>query len=272
MESSSKPAEEVMCLPSGAKVTAKLIKAAKNGEFMNMSDFAPVLEPMNMTETSIVDGELIFRPKRAVKSIDSFLLWSMAWAAYEGLLMEDDTTRYASLTAYRCFIQICAAKYWWSAVYSYDVKNRASKSMSHSLDFQIMDHDIYVSTLDSSTAKSNVRQCSRCRSIWHVVRECPFPEECAVASAARPSVQASTQRYPANSTNSRRGSQVCFNFNAGRCNSNPCDRRHVCERCGGPDPLPRCPKCNPPFGNSNSSGNYNSGASGNYPSQQSRMG
>jgi hypothetical protein len=62
--------EAHVCLPSGAKVLPKIITHARPGEYINLADFAPCLEPSLVTETSIVDGELIFKPKR---SIDSFL-------------------------------------------------------------------------------------------------------------------------------------------------------------------------------------------------------
>ena len=260
--------DPVICLPSGAKVTAKLIKSAKSGEFCNLSDFAPVLEPSSVTETTIVDGELVFRPKRTAKSIDSFLLWSMAWAAYEGILVADAPSRYANLAAYRCFIQVCAAKYWWTAVYAYDVRNRACKSMNKSFDFQVIDMDIYVTALDPTTARSSVKQCSRCRSIWHNVKDCPFPPECEVATSTRQASQASSSSGQQRSRNGQRGmsGQICFNWNAGRCTFNPCQRLHVCEKCGGPDPLPRCPRCNPPGSTLNPAAkSYN-------PAQAGRMG
>jgi hypothetical protein len=133
-----------------------------------------------MAKTTIVDGELVFRPKRTAKAIYSFLLWSMAWAAYKGIPVADCPTIYMNRVTYRCFIQVCATKYWWTAVYTYDVRNCASKSMSRCFDLQVIDMDIYVSALDPATAKTSVRQCSRCRSIWHNERECPFPEECAM--------------------------------------------------------------------------------------------
>jgi hypothetical protein len=75
-------ADSYECLASGAKVSLKVLKSAKSGECINLVDFAPVLEPTNTTETSLVDGELVFRPKRAMRSMDSFLLWSLAWRGY----------------------------------------------------------------------------------------------------------------------------------------------------------------------------------------------
>jgi hypothetical protein len=275
-----KDADNFVCLPSGAKVSQKVLKSARNREFINLSDFAPCLEPSIITETSIVDGELQFRPKRTLKNIDSFLLWSMAWRGYEEVLVEADQGRYPQLVDYRIFIQTCAARFWWNAVYSYDVRNRAKKSMSRSLEFHIMDNDIYCTSMDASTTRTNIRQCNRCRSIWHVVKDCPFPEEVAVVTSTRtPQNQAQSRQNPVNYSR-RVSQQACYNWNAGRCNNNPCSRLHVCERCGGPDPLPRCKNCNPSTGtqagttgqqlSANATGFYPAG--GSYTPQQGRMG
>jgi hypothetical protein len=157
--------ETTQCLPSGAQVSQKIITQAKNGEFVNLADFAPCLEPSLVTGTSIVDGELVFKPKRAIKSMDSFLLWSLAWRSYEELLVENDPRLYPGLCAYRVFVQTCSAKHWWPSVYAYDVRNRAKHSMTHSFAFHQLDNDIYVTTLDATTIKPNVRMCSRCKSI-----------------------------------------------------------------------------------------------------------
>jgi hypothetical protein len=92
------------CLSSGAKVTTKVLKSARSGECINLVDFAPVLEPTNVTETSLVDGELTFKQKRAVHSLDSFLLWSLAWRGYVEHLVEGDPTLYKKLVEYRIFI------------------------------------------------------------------------------------------------------------------------------------------------------------------------
>jgi hypothetical protein len=61
--SATNTAEAHQCLPSGAKVPTKMIQQAKSGDYINLADFAPCLEPSLVTETSIVDGELVFKPK-----------------------------------------------------------------------------------------------------------------------------------------------------------------------------------------------------------------
>ena len=155
-------------------------------------------------------------------------------------------TLYPQLCAYRSFIQVCAAKFTWPAVCSYDVRNRGKHSIHNSFDFHVIDHDIYITTMDASTARQNIRNCSGCKSIWHVLKDCPFSTAGPLAPATRQqTTQQSSQRQPAGSSNSRNAStQICFNWNAGRCVQNPCVRRHVCNGCGGQDPRPRCANCN----------------------------
>jgi hypothetical protein len=55
---------------------------------MNLMDFAPVLELSNVTETTLVDGELTLKKKRPVRSMDTFLLWLLAWRGYEEHLVD----------------------------------------------------------------------------------------------------------------------------------------------------------------------------------------
>jgi hypothetical protein len=210
-----------------------------------------------------------------MKNIDSFLLWSLAWRTYEQILVESDPSLYPILAEYRIFIQTCSARHLWNSVYSYDVRNRAKKSMTRLFRFDTIDNDIYVSSLDSSTVRNNVRMCNRCHSIWHGVKDCPFPEELSVASSGRSTQNSRQGQGNFNNTGSgsgnyntglnnfsgRRANQACYNWNAGRCNLNPCTRLHVCERCGGPEPLPRCQNCNSHF-NRPGSGNVNTSQQG----------
>jgi hypothetical protein len=172
-EPSPKASDTYECLASGAKVSSKVIKLAINGEFVNLAEFCPILEPSNITEALLTDGELTFKQKRD-KNIDSFLIWSLVWRAYEELLVDHDHTLYNQLVAYRIWIQTCAARYWWNSVYSYDVRNRSKKSMTKSFNFNLIDHYIYVSCMDAATTRTNVKQCARCKSIWHGTKDCPF--------------------------------------------------------------------------------------------------
>jgi hypothetical protein len=126
--------------------------------------------------------------------MDSFLLWSLAWRSYEELLVICYPNLYAGLCCYRIFIQTCAAKHWWPSVYSYDVRNRAKHSMNKSFEFQCLDNDIYVTTMDATTIKPNVKNCNRCKSIWHIAKDCPFSEEGALVPATRQTQAPSSQQ------------------------------------------------------------------------------
>ena len=82
-DSTKSTSDAFECLTSGAKVNTKVLKAARNGEFVNLTDFAPILEPTNVTEASVIEGELVFKSKCQIKTLDSFLMWSLAWRGYE---------------------------------------------------------------------------------------------------------------------------------------------------------------------------------------------
>ena len=126
-DSTKSTSDAFECLTSGAKVNTKVLKAARNGEFVNLTDFAPILEPTNVTEASVIEGELVFKSKRQIKTLDSFLMWSLAWRGYEEFLIDCDPSLYKQLVAYCVFIQTTAAKCHWQAVYAYDIRNRAKK-------------------------------------------------------------------------------------------------------------------------------------------------
>jgi hypothetical protein len=159
----------------------------------------------------------------------------------------NDYTLYPALVSYRIFIQTCAAKFVWPSVYSYDVRNRASKSMSLSLEFNHIDHDLYITTMDSSSARTNVKQCTRCKSIWHSLQDCPFQDDIVAPTNNKlPQKPQVLQQQPGKSAsfNANGTRQICFNWNAGRCSDIYCQRLHVCSGCGGHDPKPRCIHCN----------------------------
>ena len=238
----------------------------------------PTSEPSNVLETVIDEhtGHLTFKAKAVKKSIDNFLMWTLAWSGYEELLVEADFTRYKHCVAYRLFVQKQNAVYNWAAVEQYDVRFRHNLSMSRSLEFHKTDTDLGFAIFNTTSLRPNPQGCFRCKSLLHHVRDCPFPETNPVEKA--PVAQKGNYRNPRynqyngggtqSGTQSRYGNnyarsrEVCYNYNSGRCNdASTCGRLHVCSGCGGPDPLPRCRKCSGP-GNSN----------GPYPPQEGAMG
>jgi hypothetical protein len=255
--------EAPVALTNGARVSRKVIVNAKAGEYINLIDFMPTSEPSNILETVIDEytGQVTFKSKTVKKSIENFLMWTLAWSGYEELLLEADFSRYKSCVGYRLFIQKQNAVYNWAAVEQYDVRFRHNLSMSRSLDFNKTDTDLGFSIFNTTSLRPNPQGCFRCKSLLHHVRDCPFPEGSSVEKT--PNSQKNSSRGYKNynydnapprqnnnqsrfGNNYARSREVCYNFNSGRCNdASVCGRLHVCSGCGGPDPLPRCRKCSP---------------------------
>jgi hypothetical protein len=245
---------ENVSLMNGARVTKKLVRNAKAGEFVDLNELVPSNEPSSVMESSLDDAtrNLIFKKKSIKKTIDNFLTWSLAWAGYEELILENNFALYKKCCAYRLFIQKQNALYSWSAVDQYDVRFRHNLSMTHSFEFQKMDTDLGFSVFNSLSVRPSQQGCFRCKSLLHHVKDCPFPETASEKASFKKSKGSSGFPNSAStgSYNSRGGSsfsrskEVCFNFNSGRC-SDPCPsgRLHVCSGCGGHEPMPRCKKC-----------------------------
>jgi hypothetical protein len=247
---------EQVALTNGARVTKKLVKNAKAGEFIDLNELVPSNEPSNVMESSVDNetGNLIFKKKAIKKTIDNFLTWSLAWAGYEELILENNFQLYKNCCAYRLFIQKQNALYLWSAVDQYDVRFRHNLSMCRSFEFHKMDTDLGFSVFNAMSVRPSQQGCFRCKSLLHHVKDCPFPETASEKASFKKNKGSSnfSGAPSTNNYNSRggfsysRGKEVCFNFNSGRC-SDPCPsgRLHVCSGCGGPDPMPRCKKCTP---------------------------
>ena len=239
--------EPAVSLFTGARVPAKLVQAAKAGEYVNLSDFIPSIEPSQDYETVLEEGNLIHRKKRVKRSITNLSTWLLAWAGYESLLMQDDPDRYVRLAKYRLIIQEWDMKYKWASIYSYDNRHRLELSLTKSLDFASTNMEIFASCCVSySASKPDSQTCRRCFSPAHFAPDCPFPSGGTVEKSAQ-ATQRSPYPYNRQSENSRNiAGEFCFSWNGGSCARQNCPRRHACQNCGGPDPLPRCLNCWPP--------------------------
>ena len=88
--------EQPTSMFQGARVSRNTVLAAKNREFVVLSDFVPATEPSNTLESTLDSrkGQIVFKSKNAKRTIDNFLMWSTAWCGYEYLIMETDQTMY----------------------------------------------------------------------------------------------------------------------------------------------------------------------------------
>ena len=260
-------AESFTSLPTGARVSAKTLRATKCGEFVNLSDYIPCNEPSLSYEAAIVDDKMSFRKKRTHRNMDNFFIWSLAWAGYEGVILNEHPSLYKQLMTYKLFIQECDIKFHWHAVYTYDAKLRHKCSLTRSFDFHVIETGFYVHLLEH--LKPSKAGCFRCGSLFHFRQDCPFQEtnEMATNKASARSTNFSQARSGRN--NSRRtvwnvdaqpftpGNRhsntqgevqpICINWNSDKCfNGANCPRRHVCSKCNGRDPISRCARCSTP--------------------------
>jgi hypothetical protein len=177
-------------------------------------------------------GRIVFTPRKNKRCVDSFLSWLTAWNGYESLVVTAKPHMYAELTKYRHFIQMCANKFQWSAVYAYDCRLRASLAQSGCQTFAV-DSDLYTAIFDITAVRRDGRACHRCKSRDHFVSDCLFPASDKVETNAQ------TSRNPQAPRHTK--PDVCFNYNQGRCNFASCKRAHMCESCGCLEPMYRCP-------------------------------
>ena len=221
-------------------VSPKTIAAAQNGELINLVEFLPTTECYNdESEVYVTDGIMQSRPKRTKRTIDSCYTWLMAWSVYEQVIVEKHHSVYSKFAKYRSLIQQCDRRYVWQSVYSYDVQFRAKCGAKKSFDFDNMDVTLYTTLLDATAIRGGGKQCARCRSYDHFVKNCPFPEEYSLAQTAKTKPQ--QRGTPSKDKWFHQNIEGCNNFQNGRCFYAGCTRAHVCRRCRGPEPFYKCP-------------------------------
>ena len=93
--------------------------------------------------------------------------------------MASDTNRYPELASYRQQIQLANRRFRWPNVYLFDIQTSMAYAtkFSHDSGARLSDVDttLYATVLGSSVLRPNPRQCSRCKSIDNLVKDCAFP-------------------------------------------------------------------------------------------------
>ena len=226
--------------PGSLGVSQKLSTTAANGEFVNLADFLlkhDLAVPRDELEAVVVEGTIQFRPRKSRRSIDCFRTWLEAWNNFEQAVVQRQASVYTKLVEYRRFIQSCDNKYNWSAVAAYDVKFRAKLAETRSFAYDQIDSTIYVCTLDATSVKQSRKNCHRCRAPDHLIADCPFPADYAMAADE----EKKTRRRAPQERWFYDNKEGCNNWQTGNCNYPSCRRAHVCKRCRGPEPAYRCP-------------------------------
>ena len=238
-----------------AHVPPKIAASCQNGEYVNLYELLPhdTLPCNEMVATRNNDGTMSFQPKKFKKSLDNFDNWLSAWSVFEQLVVITKPTMYYKLSQYRQFIHRCDRKFLWHAVSTYDQRFRAKLSESKSFMYDTIDNMLYVSILDATAIRVDSKQCFRCKSLDHLVFDCPFPAQDKVGKDASQR-KFPPNRYQPNQGNRQRqertawhdGREICNNWQYENCRfPNSCNRAHVCRSCKGNYPYFRCVVCNP---------------------------
>ena len=174
-------------------VPEKVLKSAVAGEFINLLEFLPSNEILRSDNDANHSGCQCCdhngaggnRKSRSKKSIDNFDTWLSAWNNYEVVIIDHKPEYYSNLAAHRQMIQKCSHKYYWQAVYTYDLRIRAKHGAMKSFRFNEIDTDLFVTVLDSTAVKQNAVRCLRCKGYDHLVQDCPFQTEYQVEKAQK---------------------------------------------------------------------------------------
>jgi len=159
--------------------------------------------------------------------------------------------RYLELAAYREQIQLANRKFRWPSVYLFDVQTRvhAASRKDAQARLDVLDTTLYTTILDASALRLHPKQCTRCKSFDHLVRDCPFlaqekPQE-AASGPSKPSVTgtSATDTWKLQKWFTAAGQEGCNLYQRKWCNlGEACKRAHVCKACRGDHPQADCPR------------------------------
>lgn len=167
-------------------MSKKLLQAAPKVEYIDfsylLSTFSPFANLPNNGSIFPAQSDIncvtyaIKGPRK--RQIDSFDTWLQAWNAYEKVVMAAKLSRYTEFASYREQIQFANRKFRWSSVYMFDIHPRMAYArqiqLGNSTSLDVIDTTLYATVLDASALHLHPRQCSRCKSFNHLVKDCTF--------------------------------------------------------------------------------------------------
>ena len=242
--------------PKAHHLPEKFVPAAINGEYV---DFSEVLASLSVLRPDHSDagmlrtlsGDLIpiARPPRK-RPVDSFDVWLQVWTKYEMEIFSARTELYLELAAFREQIQLANRKFCWPSTYLFDVQTRvhAASPRDAQARLDVLDTTLYTTILDASALRLHPKQCTRCKSFDHLVRDCSFlaqekPQE-AASSPSKPWANGTSaiDLWKLQKQFTTASQEGCNLYQQYWCNlGEACRRAHVCKACRGDHPQADCP-------------------------------
>ena len=236
--------------PGTEHVDRRHRQLALSGECIDLSDMLPRVSNSDQEELkSYVDdsGCVSFKSSRSKRVINTSFKWIEAWTIYSLIMCSVYGLRlFHEMAAYQMFVLSLFAKYKLPFVLMYDVRHRQSIGARRDLNFNALDYPLYITTFDCNALKPTSR-CTRCSSLDHTTDLCPFRAPGQAGDLPNRQRRGNDRHGDRQSDRQSDKSEVCFQFNEGRCRGGSrCRRRHVCIGCGGPEGIHACTKCKPP--------------------------
>ena len=116
--------------------------------------------------------------------------------------------RYLKLAAYREQIELTNRKFRWPRMHMFDVQTRTRAASRKDIRLNVLDTTLYTTILDTSALHAHPKQCTRCKSFDHLVRDCPFSRRRSLKRRQNPRAPApsSSERVHLTHGNSTSGS------------------------------------------------------------------
>ena len=245
---------------NNTSLSEKLAQAAAKGEYIDFSDLLSTLSPFaNLPNNGNIPAQsdincvayVIKAPRK--RQIDSFDTWLQAWNAYEKLVMAAQPSRYTELASYREQIQFANRKFRWPSVYMFDIHSRmayAKQIQLGSASLDVIDTTLYATVLDASALRPHPRQCSRCKSFDHLVKDCTFLAQDQMEETTPQKSTGYGLRNPVGNQNlswkytrwySPTGQEGWNLYQRKACYQGAnCKRAHICKSCRGDHPEADC--------------------------------
>ena len=171
----------------------------------------------------MLPGLEVARAKR--KTIKDIYTWVSCFALYVTVLATKYPDRTPAMMAYLLTILRAQREYEDPAWRTYDESFREMAASTGLKDWSKPDESIFTRVFTGRARK--VQLCNHCSLAGHTADDCP-------QSRKRP--RESRQLLRAQG----RQSNICWDYNEGRCKFTPCKYRHICDRCSGRHPRYEC--------------------------------
>ena len=186
------------------------------------------------------------RRKRAVTDIAA---WIQCFATYIIVMSTPHPDAVPELLAYLIFILRASQDFGGVAWVTYDAAFRRQAFITGNRQWSKVNPSLY-SICFSGAARTGVR-CELCLSLSHPTQECtlvcdPDPDVSTRLKTLESAVLAFTSQTQQQGLPQAKPTDICRNWNVGRCRMPQCRYRHVCRVCGGPNPAFAC--CDRPLG------------------------